>query len=265
MFQNISDNNTFEENDEIRENKINLLLKEIFKPRNCIIYILTFLLSIVEIQENILPFGLAIIAACLGSTIPIFMVYIVSIIAVAIFHSGAVFLEFFYTSLIFFLLVFFFKPKISTNDRNEIFKVGTRLFSASFLYCCIRNIRGTFLVSNIFVGFITSLITYTFYKIFVNGIVVIRDYSRKDAFTIEEIIAASIILTIAISVFKNIVIFNYSVSNILISLFIIYIGFKYGLAFGGITGLVVGVTAYDISRNIKDNRYAREYDTRHSK
>ena len=30
-------------------------------------------------------------------------------------------------------------------------------------------------------------------------------------------------------------------------------------------GLVVGVTAYDINRNIKDNSYAREYDARHSK
>lgn len=168
MFQNISDNDTFENTSEVRENRINLLLKELFKPRNCIIYILTFLLSMVEIKINVIPFGLAIVAACLGSTIPIFMVYIVSIISVAIFHGGVGFSNYFYTSLIFFLLICIFKPKISTDDRNEVFKVGTRLFFASFLYCIIKNIRGTFLVSDIFMGLIVSLITYTFYKIFVN-------------------------------------------------------------------------------------------------
>lgn len=161
-------NNQVIDEEHISENKIYLLLKEIFKPRNCIIYVLTFLLSMVEIKENSLPFGLAIIAACLGSTIPIFMVYIVSIISVAMFHGGTAFVTYFYTSLIFFLLIFFFKPKISTDDRNEIFKLGTRLFFACFIQCFIQNIRGTFAVLDIFSGFIISLISYTFYKIFVN-------------------------------------------------------------------------------------------------
>lgn len=165
MFQNISNNDAFEDTSEIKENTINLFFKEIFKPRNCVIYILTFLLSMVEIKSNVLPFGLAIVAACMGSTIPVFMVYVVSIISVAIFHGGT---GYFYTSLIFFLLIFTFKPKISTDDRNEIFKVGTRLFFASFIYCIIKNIKGDFSLANVFLGFISSLIIYTFYKIFVN-------------------------------------------------------------------------------------------------
>ena len=247
MFQNVSDNNVIDRDEEMRENKINLLLKELFKPRNCIIYILTFLLSMTEIKNHILPFGLAMIAACLGSTIPIFMVYIVSIISVAIFHSGVGFSNYFYTSLIFFLLIFFFKPKISTEDRNEIFKVGTRLFFAVFLQYLIKNIRGTFSIPDVFLGFIIACITYTFYKIFVNGIVVIRDYSKKNAFTVEEIIAASIIFAIAISIFKDIEIIGYSISYIFITLLVIYIGFKHGISFGGITGLAIGASLTLIS------------------
>lgn len=167
MFQNVSENSSFEDT-EREENRINLLFKEVFKFRNCVIYVLTFLLSMIEFKNDVLPFGLAIVAACLGSTIPIFIVYIVSLISVAIFHSGACFSSYFYTSLIFFLLIFIFKPKISTDDRNEVFKVGTRLFFACFIHCIIKNIKGTFLISDIFVGFIISLLTYTFYKIFVN-------------------------------------------------------------------------------------------------
>lgn len=248
MFQNISDNNTFEEDGEIRENRINLLFKELFKPRNCIIYILTFLLSMVEIRSQIFPFGLAVVAACLGSTIPIFMVYIVSLISVAIFHSGIGFSNYFYTSLIFFLIVFIFKPKIATDDRNEVFKVGTRLFFAILIYTIVQNMRGSFSSLNIFLGFIIALITYMFYKIFVNGIVVIRDFkTKKDAFTVEEIIAASIIFAIAVSSIKDIVIFDYSISYVLISVLVIYIGLRYGIGFGGITGLAIGASLTLIS------------------
>ena len=241
MFQNISNSDVYQE-DTVKENRINLLLKEIFKPRNCMIYLLTFLLSMVEIKKGILPFGLAIVGACLGSTIPIFMVYMVSLISVAIFHGGVGFSNYFYTSLLFFLLIFFFKPKISTEERNEIFKVGTRLFVASFIYCIIQNIQGTFVVSDVFIGFIFSLFTYAFYKIFVNGIVVFRDYPQKEAFTIEEIIAASILFVIAISVFENIKIFQYSMSYILIIVLLVYIGIKYGITFGAMTGIAVGAS-----------------------
>ena len=80
MFQNVTNNVAQEDDDEIRENRINLLLKELFSPKNWLIYILTFLLSMIKIKTGVLPFGLAIVGACLGSTIPIFMVYIISII-----------------------------------------------------------------------------------------------------------------------------------------------------------------------------------------
>ena len=239
----LENNRALAEDDEIEENRINLLFKEVFKPRNCIIYILTFLLSMVEIKNDIFPFGLAIVAACLGGTIPIFMVYIVSLVSVAIFHSGAGFQNYFYISLIFFFLLFIFKPKISTDDRNEVFKVGTRLFFAILIYTIIKSIQHSFAISDVFLGFVIGLITYTFYKIFVNGIVVIRDYHvRKEAFTVEEIIAAAIIIAISFSAFSSIKIFDYSISYIFITLLLIYIGFKEGSSFGGIAGLAIGAS-----------------------
>ncbi len=242
MFQNISENlNNQDISDDIQENRINLILKELFKPHNCIIYILTFLVSMVEIKNEILPFGLAILAACIGSTVPVFMVYIISIVSTAIFHGGSGLASYFYTSLIFFLLNFMFKPKISLDNRNEVFKVGSRLFIASFLYNLIKNIRGVFLIYDLFLGIVIAALTYTFYKIFVNGIVVIRDIKEKQAFTVEEVIAMSIILAIAISVFKNITIFELSISHILIIFMIMWLGWKNGMIVGGTAGLSIGL------------------------
>ena len=105
MFQNISENmnNQIRDNNyEQEENKINLMLKEIFKPHNCIIYLLTFLVSMASIKREILPFGLAILAACMGSTVPIFMVYLVSGVSIAIFHGIDGFASYLYITYLFF-------------------------------------------------------------------------------------------------------------------------------------------------------------------
>ena len=195
----------------------------------------------VSIKNEIIPFGLAILAACMGGTVPIFMVYIVSFISTWIFHGGDGLATFFGTSIIFFVLIFIFKPNVSLDERNEVLKVGTRLFFASFLYNLINNIRGVFLIYDLFLGLVIAALTYTFYKIFVNGIVVIRDWGEKKAFTVEELIAASIIIAIAISVLKDVQIFSLSISNILIIFIILVLGWKNGMLIGGTAGLSIGL------------------------
>ena len=240
MFQNVSNSSRIDINKEGNK-KISLVLKELFSIHNSIIYILTFLVSMVSIKNEIIPFGLAILAACMGGTVPIFIVYIVSFISTWIFHGGDGLATFFGTSIIFFILIFIFKPKVSLDDRNEVLKVGTRLFFASFLYNFINNIRGIFLIYDLFLGLVIAALTYTFYKIFVNGIVVIRDWGNKKAFTVEELIAASIIIAIAVSVLKDIQIFSLSISNILIIFIILVLGWKNGMLIGGTAGLSIGL------------------------
>ena len=69
MFQNIADMDAQEEN--IKENNTIYRLKNIFRYQNIIIYILTFLMSTLSIKGNIVPFGLAMVAACVGETVPL--------------------------------------------------------------------------------------------------------------------------------------------------------------------------------------------------
>lgn len=187
MFQNVTERIG---EDYLRESKIKLVLKEMLKRENIIICILTFLVSSISINTEIIPFGLAILAACMGSTVPVFIVAIVAMISTIIFHGISGFSTFFYTTLLFFLMNFIFKPKVSTEERNEILLVGGKLFWACFIYNFIRNIRDVFLLYDLFMGTVISSLTYVFYKIFVNGIAVIKDFKTKKAFSIEEIIAA---------------------------------------------------------------------------
>ena len=53
-----------------------------------------------------------------------------------------------------------------------------------------------------------AIIYYVLYKIFVNGINVIKDYNIKKAFTREELVAGAIMVCIACVVFRNIKVFD---------------------------------------------------------
>lgn len=77
MFQNIT--GEFEEK-EVTKNNIKPILVELFKFQNIMIYLLTLLVSTISIKQNILPFGLAMLAATLGSGTPIVGVFISGIV-----------------------------------------------------------------------------------------------------------------------------------------------------------------------------------------
>lgn len=223
-------------------NIIKNICKEIFKLHNIIIYILTFFISMVSIRNEVLPFGLAIIAACLGTEIPIAVVFIVSSLSILIFQGVNNFGIFFFTCLVYFLLTIIIKPKYSIEERNEIVKTGGKLFWACFIVNLINNIRGSFLIYNLFMGTIISALTYAFYKIFVNGIVVIRDFNIRKAYTLEELVGAAIIIGIASTAFSGISLFEINISNVIVIFLILVLGWKNGMLLGGLSGIAVGLS-----------------------
>lgn len=118
-----------------------------------------------------------------------------------------------------------------------------------------------FLVYDLLASFVFAILTYIFYKIFSNSITVIKDYGIKQAFTIEEVIGASLLVSIAVYSLNGLNVFGLSISNILSIMLVLFLGWKHGMlvgATGGITiGMVLGiigssspvlVAAYAISR-----------------
>ena len=77
MFQNIAEETVQNVNENTEaDSKIIKILKELFKLNNIIIYVLTFFISMITVKDVYIPLGIAMVAACLGSTVPIFLVYI---------------------------------------------------------------------------------------------------------------------------------------------------------------------------------------------
>lgn len=252
MFQNIAEETMQNEKENIKINaRWVKLLKELFKAQNIVIYILTLLISMITVKDTYIPLGMAMVAACLGSTVPIILVYISSLIGTAISVGSTEFTNVFWLSIVYFLLVAIFKAKICVEERNEIYKTGSRLFWA-YVICSIFRNWGNNWFYNLFMSCMTGGILYVFYKIFVNGIIIIKDFSKKKVFTVEETASGIAIIVLALSFFNSNVIDKLTISSIVGMFLIIILGWQKGILAGVSTAVLSAimlglVQAFDIS------------------
>lgn len=241
MFQNIADMGGSEENTSKESNNVKHRLKEIFKYQNIIIYVLTLFISTLSINEDIFPFGLAMIAACVGETLPIIGVFFMALIGTCIGGGIKALGNFVATVVLYFILVLFLKAKVAVDERNEVVKTGGKLFISSVIVSLVSSFSGILLIYDVFMAITSSAITYVFYKIFVNGLTLIKNLNFKKAFTIEELIAGVLIIAVASTALNNLRIFNLNISNIAIILMIMVLGWKHGMLIGAVSGISIGL------------------------
>lgn len=248
MFQNISGDsseNLYEDVELNKKQNIREIIKRLFDKKNIILYIVTFMISMVGFySENIIfslvPFGLAIIAAALGNGQPIGIMYLLSIIGTFIrFGINSTF-TYIATSLLFFVLVLMIRPRIQ-EEVNEQRKIGLHLFFAVFLVQVVPLFFGTFYVFDLLTSIMLGIVTYVFYKIFVNSISLIKNFGQKSAFTIEEVMGTSLLLAIALSALGPCNIFGFSIRNILSILIVLILGWKNGILVGATSGITIGI------------------------
>lgn len=247
MFQNISrdlnsDGNNYEENDK----KVNIkdVIKKLFAKENLVLYVITFLISMVGFSENSLilsfaPFGLAIIAGTLSNNRPIGVMYVLSLIGTFISFGLTNLLVYFLTSLVFFIAILIRRPRIQENV-NEKKKIGGHLFFAVLMVQVVPMFFRDFYVFELLSGIMLGITTLIFYKIFANSITLIIDFGTKRAFTIEEVIGTSLLLAITVTAFDAIDIFGFSIKNILSILIVLVLGWKNGMLVGATGGITIG-------------------------
>ena len=248
MFQNITGDLRDNKNEYKEENKrvsTKDVLKRLFAKQNIMLYIITFMISMVGFDDNTLifslvPFGLAIIAGALGNNRPIGIMYVLSLIGTFIKFGFNNLLVYFITSLVFFVSILLIRPKIQENV-NEKRKIGGHLVFAVVLVQIVPMFFREFYVFDLLTSIMLGITTYIFYKIFVNSITMIIDFGTRRAFTIEEVMGTSLLLAIAVTVFGDLNIFGFSIKNILSILIVLVLGWKNGVLVGATGGITIGV------------------------
>lgn len=250
MFQNISKNNEeeiFDEDVEFNSTEgrdIKQILKKNFTIQNSIIYVLSFMLSLIGGQNNslfttIAPFGFAIIAASMGAKIPTAMVCLVTLIGTTIKFGGNGLLFYLLTLLIFIAFILIKRP-IEQEERNEKIKVGFQMALAVFIVQTVKMLFKGFLLYDLLYNIMLSITTFILYKVFVNAVSVIREFGVKKVFAVEEVMSTSLMLAIAINCLGGLNIFGFSIRNILSILIVLVMGWRNGMLVGATTGITIG-------------------------
>ena len=249
MFQNIM--NGFEKKNTQTEDvklykieEMKILVKKFFEKKNLFLYVVSLMLSMVSFGGNnslgLAPFALAIVAATISNSIPIGIIYVLTCIGTYIGFGTQGLVNYFITSIVFFMSLFFLKTRIQ-SDCNEKQKVGKNIIIATLIVQIAPIAFGTFYLYDLLIGIMQAIVTYIFYKIFVNSITVIREYNYKKVFSIEEIMGASMMLAIAFSALTPIHFFGFSIKNILCILVVLILGWKNGILVGGTSGIIIGI------------------------
>ena len=238
MFQNITET---ENTKETLANPKNILANVISK-KYIILYILTFMLSQVAMGYSVSPFSIAIIVACVSNEIPIIGVILFSLIGNAITTGAKGTVSFIVILLLFFVSFLIKEPKYNDITKNEKVKLSKRIFFASLIVSLIKVFINQVLIYDILSAICMSIIIVVFYKIFSNSLQVITNYNEKMAFSIEEILGASLLCSIALCALGDLSIFGFCIRNILSIFIVLVLGWKNGILIGTTAGVTIGVT-----------------------
>ena len=245
MFQNITET---ENTKETLANPKNILANVISK-KYIILYIATFMLSQVSMGYSVSPFSIAIIAACVSNEIPIIGVILLSLIGNAIPTGAQGTISFIVILLLFFVSFLIKEPKYNDITKNEKVKLSKRIFFASLIVSLVKIFIKQVLIYDILSAICMSIIIVIFYKIFSNSLQVITNYNEKMAFSIEEILGASLLCSIALCALGDLSLFGFCVRNILSIFIVLVLGWKHGVLIGTTAGVTIGVTLGIIANN----------------
>ena len=257
MFQNISKDFAEESqqnyNQEQQGNKksIKEIFKNLFSIQNIILYTISFLISMVGFSSeslilSISPFAISFLAAMLSNYSPVGIVYVLTLIGTWLKFGTSSLLTYFLTTLVFFALVLFKKPK-EEEIVNEQRRLGLRLFISVLIVQIVPIIFTSFYVYDLLTSIMLAISSFIFYKIFANSIPIIKELGKKTVFSVEEVIGTSLLLAITICALGDFTIFGFSIKNILSILIVLILGWKNGMLIGATSGVMIGATLGIIS------------------
>ena len=248
MFQNISKDereSRNEYNEKDKKVRAKDVMKKLFAKQNILLYTITFMVSMVGFESGNLmfsfaPFGLAIIAGALSNNRPIGIMYVLSLIGTLIGFGFNNLCIYFITSLVFFVSILVVRPRLQ-DGVNEQKKIGGHLLFSVIFVQIIPIFFREFYLFDLLTGIMLGITTSIFYKIFANSITMLVDFLDRRAFTVEEVMGTSLLLSLTTTAFENLNIFGFSISNILSILIVLVLGWKNGMLVGATGGITIGV------------------------
>ena len=241
MFQNLGEQTIGNVTPRMKNKKITMFAN-IFTKQYIILYVISFMTSMVGLTGDVSPFSLSMLAVCFSNSIPLLGIVIISLVGNLVRFGVEGALSYLLTVLVMIVTLFILKPKYNEEERNEKIQVGKNIFIATLIVQFAKTFMSTFTIYDVLVNITFAIIVYVFYKIFVNSMVAIENFQEKKAFSIEEVIGTSLLLSIAVSCFGDFSILGFSIRNVISIFIVLVLGWKNGILIGTTSGVTIGVT-----------------------
>lgn len=244
MFQNINEStiDSKEYKEQSNERRKIDIFTNVIALKNIPIYIIAFMIAMVGFEEGISPFSISVLGACIANSIPLLGVILFSIIGTGIKFGISGALSYILVALVLIVTMFIIRPKYNDEEKNEKVRLSKNIFIATMIVQLAKIGISGFTLYDILSVISFSIIAVVFYKIFVNSIIAIRDFYQGKAFSIEEVLGASLLVAISVGAFGNLSVFGFSIRNILSILIVLILGWKNGVLIGTTAGVTIGVT-----------------------
>ena len=249
MFGNMNESTIEVKKKSIKNNKKIDVLANVLNKKYFAIYVIAFLISLVELTGDFSVFSISILGACLSFSIPILGVVAFSMIGNFIKFGMNGFIEYSALAIALLISLFLIKPIYNEKERNEKIKIGFNIFIATLILQLIKIGFSTITLYDILSSITLSIMAVVFYKIFVNSIVVMKDFSERRAFSIEEVIGTSILIAIAATGLGEISVYGLSIRNIINILIVMILGWRNGILVGATSGVAIGMTVGTITHS----------------
>lgn len=247
MFQNLEQEDISKQEENKSKEKKTSILSKVFEFKNIILYIVAFMVSTISLGQAVSPFSLAIVGASLSCGIPAIGIIILGFIGniIGLGSNGA--LNYILT-ILFVMMSFLLKPpRYNEEYKNEKIKLSRKLFVSTLLVGIIKNILSGLTIYNLLINILLAILVVVFYKIFVNSMTVLQNVNKKNAFSLEEVMGASLLLAISATAIGEFSVFNFCIRNIICILIVLTLGWKNGALVGATAGITIGVTLGIIS------------------
>ena len=121
MFQNISEDTINIDDESTRDNKQRVnIFANVFTKNNIVLYIVSFMLSLVGLTGEFSVFSVSMLGACFASSVPALGIVLASLLGNLIRYGVGGALGYFITALIMIVTLFLIKPVYNEQERNEI-------------------------------------------------------------------------------------------------------------------------------------------------
>ena len=244
MFQNINESTIDNQNykEDKKGKKKTDIFANVFSIKNIPIYAISLMISMVGITGELSPFSISMLGACISNSVPLLGIVTFAIVGNAIKFGISGALAYILTALVLIVTMYIIKPKYNDDERNEKVNLAKNIFISTLIIQLAKVGMSGFTLYDVLSIICFSIIAIVFYKIFVNSIIVFRDFGETKAFSIEEILGASLMLAISVGAFGDLSVLGFSIRNILSILIVLILGWKNGVLVGTTAGVTIGVT-----------------------